>query len=142
MQLAPYNYYVTSGSKPLLCEIDSSGFVYFPDACTIKHRTSYGGTFIKLVEEREPTLNNVPIYSNDQIDDIVDNHIFLDNGTSTYRVWEDRANKYLREMRDRYEKELAFWQRYGVNKNLELTDQRTQLPTGIPATVAPRGVES
>jgi hypothetical protein len=75
----------------------------------------------------ETTLNNVPLYTNEQIDDIVDNHIFLDNGTGTYRVWEDRANKYLREMRDRYEQEIAFWQRYGVVKNLELVDARAQL---------------
>lgn len=48
-----------------------------------------------------------PLYTNEQIDDIVDKHIFLDNGTSTYRVWEDRANKYLRQMRDEYEARIA-----------------------------------
>lgn len=71
-----------------------------------------------------PALNNVPLYTNERIDDIVDNRIFLDNGTSTYRVFEDRANKYLREMRDTYEQEIAFWQRYAVVKNLELVELR------------------
>lgn len=83
----------------------------------------------------QPTLNNVPLYSNEQIDDIVDNHIFLDNGTGTYKVFEDRANKYLREMRDKYEKELAFWQRYGVVKNLELVEA-TQPSPSVEARIA------
>lgn len=75
----------------------------------------------------QPKPNNIPLYTNEQIDDIVDKHIFLDNGTSTYRVREDRANKYLREMRDRYEQEIAFWQRYGIVKNLETVELRAQL---------------
>lgn len=50
MKLAPFNYYPHPASSPLLCELDESGFVYFPDACTIKHRTVYQGHFVPLVE--------------------------------------------------------------------------------------------
>lgn len=71
-----------------------------------------------------PTLNNEPIYTNERIGDIVDNHIFLDNWTASYKIYEDRADKYLREMRDTYEKQIAFWQMYGTRKNLELLEAR------------------
>jgi hypothetical protein len=105
-----------------------------PEALAISYDKGYSDArdrFKARIAELEAQLaahpNNVPLYSNEQIDDIVDNHIFLDNGTSTYRVWEDRANKYLREMRDKYEKEIAFWQNYGVNKNLGLLEAEQQL---------------
>lgn len=90
--------------------------------------------FVELVDQLEqqlaalksPQPDNVPLYANEKIDDIVDNHIFLDNGTGTYKVFEGRANKYLREMRGAYEREIAFWQRYGVVKNLELAALKAQ----------------
>jgi hypothetical protein len=48
-----------------------------------------------------------PLYTDGMIDGIVDTNIFHDSGTSTYRVWEDRAVKYLRLMRDAYEARIA-----------------------------------
>src|SRR5688572_20549434 len=102
-----YHYYAPDATHPVLCEC-RDGYVWFWDSDRAVPMANFPGRFVPLTEQREPKLNNVPLYSNEQIDNIVDKHIFLDNGTSTYRVWEDRANKYLREMRDRYEKELAF----------------------------------
>lgn len=55
MQLSPFNFYAEPTSLPRLCELDESGFVYWPDIDSIRHRTTYAGEFVPLVEQRTPT---------------------------------------------------------------------------------------
>ena len=54
MILHPFNYYAHAASKPRLCELDESGFVYWQDNDIVKHRKVYGGVFVPLVEQPAP----------------------------------------------------------------------------------------
>jgi hypothetical protein len=50
IKVLPFHFYPFPGAMPIICEIDSDGYVYMSHADQVIHRSKYSGQFVMLVE--------------------------------------------------------------------------------------------